>query len=149
MRRMLAGTLILGAILTPLLGGAPAWASSPSVQHLPHGEIRWGEAVRVSAIGLPPFGASGTLNAREVARQNAMGLAQKRLLAAILGVPVGKSTVQERTAARPEVRDRLRSLILGAKVSGKELADGSVEVILEVPFTGTNGLQALLNALGN
>lgn len=144
MRRMLAGILALGALL-----GAPAWAASPNVKTLPHGEIRWGEVVRVSAIGLPPFGASGALKAREVARQNAMSLAQKRLLAAILELPVGKSTVQQKTAANPEVRSRLRTLIMEAKVTGKELADGSVEITLEVPFAGPNGLQALLNELGN
>lgn len=144
MKRTLAGILMLGA-----LAGVPAVAAPPSVQTLPHGEIRWGEVVRVSAIGLPPFGASGTLKAREVARQNALGLAQKRLLAAIMDLPVGKATVQERTAANPEVRNRLRALIMGAKVTGKELADGSVEVTLEVPFAGSNGLQALLNELGN
>lgn len=144
MRRTLAGILMLGA-----LTGLPAWAASPSVQSLPYGEIRWGDAVRISAIGLPPFGAPGTLKAREVARQNALSLAQKRLLAAIMDLPVGKSTVQERTAANPAVRNRLRSLIQGAKVTGKELADGSVEITLEVPFAGANGLQALLNELGN
>lgn len=144
MRRTLAGILILGTLL-----GAPAWAASPSVQSLPYGEIRWGEAVRISAIGLPPFGAPGTLKAREVARQNAMNLAQRRLLAAIMDLPVGKSTVQERTAANPAIRNRLRSLIMEAKVTGKELADGSVEITLEVPFAGANGLQALLNELGN
>ena len=146
MRRTLAGILVLGTLFVSPLA---TWAASPSVQSLPYGEIRWGEAVRVSAIGLPPFGASGTLKAREVARQNALGLAQKRLLAAILGVPVGKTTVQDRTTANPDVRNRLRTLIMGAKVTGKELADGSVEVTLEVPFAGTNGLQALLNELGN
>lgn len=143
MRRLLAGILILGS-----LSLGPVAQATPSVQTLPYGEIRWGEVVRVSAIGLPPFGAPGTLKAREVARQNALALAQKRLLSAILGVPVGKSTVQERTTGNTAVRNQLRTLIMGAKVSGKELADGSVEITLEVPFTGTNGLQALLNELG-
>ena len=144
MRRTLAGILILG-----VLASAPVWAAPASVKTLPYGEIRWGEAVRVSAIGLPPFGAPGTLKAREVARQNALGLAQKRLLATIMEIPVGKSTVQQRTATNPEIRNRLRALIMEAKVTGKELADGSVEITLEVPFAGASGLQALLNELGN
>lgn len=144
MRRTLAGILMLGVLI-----GAPVWAAPPSAKTLPYGEIRWGEVVRISAIGLPPFGAPGTLKAREVARQNALGLAQKRLLATIMEMPVGKSTVQQRTAANPEIRNRLRTLIMGAKVTGKELADGSVEITLEVPFAGANGLQALLNELGN
>lgn len=144
MRRALAGILILGA-----LTGVPAWAAPSSVEKLPHGEIRWGEVVRVSAIGLPPFGASGALKAREVARQNALSLAQKRLLAAIMGMRAGKSTVQELSAQSPALRNRLRTLIMSAKVTGKELADGSVEITLELPFAGANGLQALLNELGN
>ncbi len=148
MRRKLAGILILGTLLGGALLALPAAAAPSGVQPLPYGEIRGGELVRVSAIGLPPFGAPATLKAREVARQNALGLAQKRLLATILGMPVGTSTVQERTAARPEARNHLRTLIMGAKVTGKELADGSVEVTLEVPFAGANGLQALLNELG-
>lgn len=146
MRRTLAGILVLGTLVVSPLA---TWAAPSSVQTVPHGEIRWGDAVKVSAIGLPPFGAAGTLKAREVARQNALVLAQKHLLAAILGVPVGKSTVQDRTTANPDVRNRLRALIMGAKVTGKELADGSVEVTLEVPFAGANGLQALLNDIGN
>ncbi|MNR64431.1 hypothetical protein D3C85_1870780 [compost metagenome] len=71
------------------------------------------------------------------------------MLAAILDLSVGKSTVQALTAENPAIRNRLRALIQGAKVTGKELADGSVEITLEVPFAGANGLQALLNELGN
>lgn len=149
MRRTLAGILMLGTLLAGAAGAFPVAAAPSGVQVLPYGEIRWGEVVRVSAIGLPPFGASGALKAREVARQNAMGLAQKRLLAAIMELPAGKSTVQERSAASPAARNRLRALIMGAKVTGKDLADGSVEVTLEVPFGGPNGLQAFLNELGN
>jgi hypothetical protein len=149
MRRTLAGILILGTLLgAPALAG-PAGVAPSGAQALPYGEIRWGEVVRVSAIGLPPFGASGALKAREVARQNALSQAQKRLLAAIMEMPAGKSTVQERSAANPAARNRLRALVMGAKVTGKDLADGSVEVTLEVPFAGSNGLQALLNELGN
>lgn len=129
----------------------PMLTSAVSAASIPNGEARLeqGGYVRVSAIGLPPFGASSAGSAREISRQNAMGLAQRRLLAAILDLPVGntKQTVRERLEGKPALRERLRTMIARAKVSGQELADGSTEVTLEVPYSGPGGLTEFFAAL--
>lgn len=148
MGRELNWILSCGLVLG--LAALPAQADSKA-QAIPYGEIRSGEGgyVRVSAIGLPPFGATEEANARVVARQNAVNLAQRRLLSAILELPLGptKVTVRDRLAARPQARERLRSLIARARVTGTELADGSAEVTLELPFSGPHGLSEFLAGL--
>lgn len=143
--------VMLGAAVGLVLFAAQASAENGAVRELPNGEIRVGEGgyVRVTAIGLPPFGASDDSTAQEVARQNAVGIAQRRLLSVILQLPVApnKPTVRVRLAAHPQMRARLRELIARAKVSGQELADGSAEVTLELPFSGSGGLSEFLTAL--
>lgn len=140
-----------------LIGGlvlACSWATPPALAKpvaIPYGELMLGSDgyIRVSAIGLPPFGASDPATAGEVARQNALALAQRRLLSAILALPVahGKPTVRERLLVRPHDRARLRDLIAHAQVSGQELADGSAEVTLELPYEGPGGLAEFLASL--
>lgn len=131
------------AILTGLalgLGGFVVPVEAAASLVIPNGEVRLQEGgyVRVTAIGLPPLGVTD----RSGARQNAMGLAQRRLLAAVLDLPVGpgKPTVRDRLAAKPKARERLRDLIARARVTGQELADGSAEVTLELPYSGPGGL---------
>lgn len=144
--------VLLGATLVLCLVILPAVAQQkPMAQSIPYGELRLGDGgyLRVSAIGLPPFGTADRTSAREIARQNAMGLAQRRLLSSILdlSVPGTKQVVRDRLANKPASKDRLRALIAKAKVSGQELADGSAEVTLELPFSGTGGLGEFLATL--
>lgn len=148
MPRGLSG-LIIALGLAFGLAVFPAWADSPVVRAIPHGELRTGPGgyLRVSAIGMPSFGATDETTAREEAREHAVALAQRRLIMAILALPVGKSTVRERLEAAPQARGRLRALIARARVSGQELADGSAEVTLELPFSGPNGLSEFLAGL--
>jgi len=130
------------------LGALPVAAAA-----IPYGEARLVEGgfVRISAVGLPPFGSADGAGAKEVARQNALGLAQRRLLAAILDLPLGpnRPTVRDRLTAKPQARERLREMIAKAKVSGQELADGSAEVTLEVPYSGPGGLAEFLTLLAS
>ncbi|MNX83383.1 hypothetical protein D3C86_1151450 [compost metagenome] len=132
------------AILTGLALTLGAFSVPALAVPIPNGEVRLQEGgyVRVTAIGLPPLGVTERSGAREVARQNAMALAQRRLLAAVLDLPVGqgKPTVRDRLEAKPKARERLRDLIARARVTGQELADGSAEVTLELPYSGPGGL---------
>lgn len=147
MDRRIASKRLIGALIAGLVIGHASQASAdPRNQSLPYGEVRWGSHVRVSAIGLPPFGATGALSAREVARQNALNLAQRRLLSVVLQLPSSQGTVQDRLKS-PESRDKLRKLIGGARVAGKELADGSAEVTLDLPFEGPGGLRDFIDYL--
>ncbi|HEY9855159.1 MAG TPA: hypothetical protein V6D05_05430 [Stenomitos sp.] len=143
--------VLLAAAVVLCLAILPAVAQKPAAQSIPYGELRLGDGgyLRVSAIGLPPFGTADRTTAREVARQNAMGLAQRRLLSSILDLPVPgtKQAVRDRLANKSAAKDRLRALIAKAKVSGQELADGSAEVTLELPYSGSGGLSEFLATL--
>lgn len=143
--------VLLGAAVVLVLAILPAVAQKPPAQAIPYGEVRLGEGgyLKVSAIGLPPFGTADRTTAREVARQNAMGLAQRRLLTSILDLPVPgtKQVVRDRLTGKSVSKDRLRALIAKAKVSGQELADGSAEVTLELSYSGAGGLGEFLATL--
>jgi hypothetical protein len=142
------------AILTGLVLGLGVFvlvASAATPPVIPNGEARLQEGgyVRVTAIGMPPLGSTDRSGARDVARQNAMGLAQRRLLAAVLDLPVGsgKTVVRDRLVVKPMARERLKELIARARVTGQELADGSAEVTLELPYSGPGGLAEFFAAL--
>ncbi|MOA47337.1 hypothetical protein D3C78_1699640 [compost metagenome] len=103
--------------------------------------------VKVSAIGLPPFGATGSVSAQDVARQNAVSLAQKRLLGVVLEMDAKGRKVRDLVATRPELKDRLRQLVASAGVAGKSYSDGSVEITLTLAMEGNAGLKAFLGGL--
>ncbi|MFP5500933.1 MAG: hypothetical protein ACLGIN_00500 [Candidatus Sericytochromatia bacterium] len=116
-------------------------------QVLPYGEVDWQRGyVKVSAIGLPPFGSSGALTPQEVARQNAVSLAQKRLLGVILDLEVKHRKVRDHLSVRSDMKERLRALVTTAQVQGRSYSDGSVEITLTLPVTGTGGLDAFLTS---
>jgi hypothetical protein len=144
--------LILGVAVGLLAGGV--WGRAAVAgdgvhkvnQTLPFGEVNWDRGhIKVSAIGLPPFGASSA--PAEVARQNAVNLAQKRLLGVILDFQVRDRKVREHLAGRPDLRERLRTVITSANVQGKSYSDGSVEITLTLPTSGSGSLSTLLGAL--
>lgn len=114
-------------------------------QVLPYGEVNWSRGyVKVSAIGLPPFGSSGALTPDEVARQNAVSLAQKRLLGVILDLEVKNRKVRDHLASRADMKERLRRLVTTAQVQGRTYSDGSVEITLTLPVAGAGGLDVFL-----
>lgn len=129
----------LGALAT-----MPARANGEGVQALPFGEVNWKQGViRVSAMGLPSFGGYAG-DGREMARQNAVSLAKKRLLGVLLDLPSHRGKLRDQLAARPELKDRLRELVASAGVAGKDYSDGSVEITLTLPMDGAGGVRALL-----
>jgi hypothetical protein len=134
---LLAGAAGLGAAIA---GGG--------TQVLPFGEVNWDRGfVKVSAIGLPPFGGVGGQGAAEVARQNAVSLAQKRLLGVVLEMDTRGRKVRDVVAERPELKERLRALVTAAGVAGKSYSDGSVEITLTLGMDGTTGLKTFLGGL--
>jgi len=127
-----------------LLAGAPGTvvAFEPVDQTLPYGEVNFGRGyVRVSAVGLPPVAGGSS----DQARQNAVAMAQKRLLGVVLDMQ-GRAgqKLRDQVGKRPDLKDRLRGLVTSADVKGKAFADGSVEVTLTVMTEGPAGLRALL-----
>lgn len=129
-----AAVLVLGSAVT-------ARAADHPNQTLPYGEVDWGRGfVRVSAVGLPPM-AGGSSDA---ARQNAVTMAQKRLLGVILDMDGRGGKLREQIGKRPDLKTRLRHLVTSADLRGKAFTDGSVEVTLTVATDGPAGLKALL-----
>jgi hypothetical protein len=137
------------AVAFALLAGAAglgAAIAGGGTQVLPFGEVNWDRGfVKVSAIGLPPFG--GSQGAAEVARQNAVSLAQKRLLGVVLEMDTRGRKVRDVLAERPELKDRLRALVTAAGVAGKSYSDGSVEITLTLGMDGNGGLKSFLGGL--
>ncbi|MNL74285.1 hypothetical protein D3C87_1999000 [compost metagenome] len=82
-----------------------------------------------------------------MARQNAVSLAQKRLLGVVLEMDAKGRKVRDLVATRPELKDRLRQLVAGAGVAGKSYSDGSVEITLTLAMEGHAGLKAFLGGL--
>lgn len=138
--RELLGRLTLALMLG--MGGSQALAAPQNV------ELRTGDRgyLRVAAIGMPPLGGTSS---RDAARQNALDTAQRRLLTVLLDMPiaVGKPKVRERLESKPQGRERLKTLMARARVAGQDLADGSVEITLEVPYAGPGGLAEFLASL--
>jgi hypothetical protein len=127
-----------------LIGAGAAVAATHKNQDLPYGELNWDRGyVKVSAVGLPPFGAAG----EETARANAVAAAQKRLLAVLLDIDVKGVKLRDKLAGQEELKEKLRALVFAASVKGKNYADGSVEVTLTMPLNGPNGLQNFLDSL--
>jgi hypothetical protein len=137
--------LALGlAALVPLL----LMAATRKNQTLPYGEVNWDRGyVRISAVGLPPFGSDPSVKDPESARANAVSTAQKRLLGVLLDLDVKGGTLRERVAGHPDLKERLRQMVFAAGVTGRNYADGSVEVTLTMPVKGPNGLQGFLDGL--
>jgi hypothetical protein len=143
--------LTVGLLVIPLLliGMRAAMAAHPKNQTLPYGEVNWDRGyVRVSAVGLPPFEASGAPRDPEIARANAVSAAQKRLLGVLLELdaPDGQK-LRERLAGHAEIKQRLREIVYAASVQGKTYSDGAVEVTLTVPLKGPAGLQTFIDTL--
>jgi hypothetical protein len=130
------------------LAGLGAAVAGGGTQVLPFGEVNWDKGfVKVSAIGLPPFGAAGNVGAQDVARQNAVSLAQKRLLGVVMDMDARGRKVRDVVAQRPELKERLRALVANAGVQGKSYGDGSVEITLTLTMDGQAGLKAFLGGL--
>lgn len=143
-----AGVLALAFALTVAVAGLGAAIAASGTQVLPFGEVNWDRGfVKVSAIGLPPFGASGSLSAQDVARQNAVSLAQKRLLGVVLDMDAKGRKVREWVAGKPELKEKLRQLVESAGVAGKSYSDGSVEITLTLRMEGGSGLKGFLGGL--
>jgi hypothetical protein len=140
---LLAGLLAAGLAMPRALQAASGDGAN---QTLPFGEINWDHGyVKVSAVGLPPFNGAG--GGAEVARENAVALAQKRLLQVLLELPVRERKLRDVLPGRPETREKLRALVSSAAVGGKSYSDGSVEITLTLATEGPAGLKAFLKGL--
>jgi hypothetical protein len=101
--------------------------------------------VRATGIGSPPQNTDNPANIRAMTQRAAVADAQRNLLRTVQQIKIeGGRTVgtimQSRSGA-----ERIQGYLEGYTiVSERELGDGRIEVILELPLTGPKGLSGYL-----
>jgi hypothetical protein len=97
--------------------------------------------IRATGVGSPPANAENAGSARAMAERAALADAQRNLLRIVEQIKIdgGKSVgtiMQTRNGT-----ERIQGFVKGYKVvSERELADGRIEIMLELPLTGPTGL---------
>jgi hypothetical protein len=108
------------------------------------GVVDWTSGVvRATGIGFPSAEAGTTLQAKQMARRAALGVAQRNLLEAIGAVRVDSVTlVNNYIVKSDEIRSSISGLVDNAKVvNERELEKGAYEITLEMKLTGkTSGM---------
>ena len=141
----LAYTIILLAITAVSLSAA----ENPSVEKSENGWINW-ERQMVKAVGhgVLPGDAENMAQAKLMARAAAISDAYRNLAIMANGVRVtGDTLVENFITKSDEIRLKVDGFIRGAEiVSENQLPDRSFEVIVQMPFTGRNGLISGLSA---
>ncbi|MBN1380313.1 MAG: hypothetical protein JXA41_01435 [Deltaproteobacteria bacterium] len=104
------------------------------------GRINWSEGyIEAVGIGAPPERAFGKPQARPMALRAATLDAYRKLLEVTKGVRIDASTtVRDFTVESDVINTQVNGLIKGAKEVHKEyLSDGTVEVTIRMPLSGT------------
>ncbi|OGW18529.1 MAG: hypothetical protein A2X56_11585 [Nitrospirae bacterium GWC2_57_13] len=110
-----------------------------AVETVGPGTINWtsGEAF-ATGIGAPPSGALNPAQIRAMTERAAFVVAVRNLLETVKGVRVDSTTLVENFMVTSEViRTRVEGVVRGARVVNKRyLSDGSVEMVVSMPFKG-------------
>ena len=101
--------------------------------------------IRATGVGSPPQHAGNPSADRAMAQRAAMSDAQRNLLRTVEQIKIdGQRNVKSVMASR-NGRERIQGYLNGFKVvSERDLGDGRVEVVLELPLKGPGGLQRYL-----
>jgi len=104
--------------------------------------VDWSQGkIRATGIGMPPQNAPNVSVRRAMAQRAALADAQRNML---------RTIEQIRISDNQDIKDAMRSKNIASKIQGflkgytvvseRELEDGRVEVVLELPLTGPAGL---------
>ncbi|MDA8098250.1 MAG: hypothetical protein M0042_01340 [Nitrospiraceae bacterium] len=97
--------------------------------------------IRAKGIGLPPAEAENETAKRAMAGRAALADAQRNMLRTIEQIRVDSSRTVKDAMQNKRVEVRVQGFLKGyTVVSEKELGDGRVEVILQLPLNGPDGL---------
>ncbi len=101
--------------------------------------------IRATGVGSPPQNAGNPAADRAMTQRAAMADAQRNLLRIVEQIRIdGRHSVKSVMSTRSGV-ERIQGYLSGFKVvSEKDLSDGRVEIILELPLTGPGGLSRYL-----
>lgn len=131
--------LLLLTALTAPWAAAQTFGKHDAVETVGPGTINWtaGE-VFATGIGAPPAQAMNPAQMRAMTERAAFVVAVRNLLEAVKGVRVDSTTLVENFMVTSDViRTRVEGVVRGARVVNKRyLSDGSVEVVVSMPFRG-------------
>ncbi len=134
--------LSLGVLLLVSLAlaqeAAPSVVQPSVVQVIDQGKIDWTKGqVRALGVGVPPPGTTGA-QARVMAREAAIVVAERNLLKVIKGVHITSETTVENLMLKNDlIRARVEGVLQGAQVlQEKAHEDGSYEVVVGIGLFG-------------
>ncbi len=133
-RTILPALVLLAAIPTLCLG-----ESGNVVSTTPDGKVDWTTGVATArGIGIPPKNAGSPLQAKEMTRKAAWGVALRNLMEVVNGVHVDSTTtVSNFVTTNDEVRTRVEGFVRGARlVQERDLPDGAMETTVELKLGG-------------
>ena len=97
--------------------------------------------IRVTGTGLPPADASNPSISREAARRAALADAQRKMVKAISQIKVGPNKSLKSKFGQHKFTEKIEGFIRGYAITDeRELDGGKIEVDMELPLTGQNGL---------
>ena len=97
--------------------------------------------VRATGVGLPPANAENAGQARAMAQRAALADAQRNLLRTVEQIKIDGQRSVRSIMASGNGAERIQGYVKGyTVVSERELADGRIEIMLELPLTGPAGL---------
>ncbi len=108
--------------------------------------VNWASGkIRVTGTGLPPVDAPNPSVSREAARRAAHADAQRKLVKAISQIKVSPNKSLKSKLGENKFTEKIEGFIRGYAVTDeRELEGGKIEVDMELPLTGQNGLSHYL-----
>lgn len=102
--------------------------------------------IRATGIGMPPPNAPNESVRRAMAQRAALADAQRNMLRAIQQIRIDEQQDVKTAMNAKDFAAKIQGFLNGyTMVSERELADGKIEVVLELPLTGTAGLSRIIS----
>ena len=107
--------------------------------------IDWSKGIiRATGRGLYPADSPNRPAAREMAKRAALSDAERNILGAVEQIKVGPNQDLISSAARSYIV-RIKGYLQGFRVVGERETDSGIEVELELPLTGPDGLTRIIS----
>ena len=101
--------------------------------------------IKVTGIGIPPRNAANNTVRRELAKRAALSDAQRKLIKIVAEIKTGPDTSLRAHLGEKSFSEKIQGFVQGYTIAGeRESDDGKIEIDLELPLTGQNGLSRYL-----
>jgi hypothetical protein len=112
---------------------------------IPDGVDRRAGTIRATGIGSPPQNTGNPSADRAMTERAAMADAQRNLLRIVEQIKIDNQRSVRSVMSTEKGAQRIQGYLSGFRVvSERDLADGRIEIILELPLKGPTGLQQYL-----